>query len=135
MLNPKDINLGSVVQFELYAEAVLGATRTNAKVEGILDYRDAQRYINPETMHPAVYPSLPAGTPNDFRQYRYLKVTLQSGKVEAIGLPWIRETTYREIQVADLQFRILSVSPDDRALIEQLLAANGFTAVDVIEVT
>ncbi len=135
MLNPKDINLGAIVQFELYAEPVLGATRTNVKVAGILDYQDAAHYINPATTHAAVFPNLPAGTPNDFRQYRYLKVILQNGNVEAIGLPWIRETTYREIQIADLQFRILAVSPDDRARIEQLLSANGYTAVEITEVT
>lgn len=135
MLNTNQIKIGSVVQFELFAEPVLGSRRTNAKVLSILDYTDAQRFIDPPTMHAAVYPDLPSSTPNDFRRYPYLKVLLQSGAIEAIGLPWIREETYTELVVADLQFKIMAVSPTDRARIMNLLSANGYTAVEVTDVS
>ena len=134
MLNTQNVKINSVVSFDLYAEAILGAKIRNAKVLSILDAQDAARYIaNPVTMHAAVFPSLPPDTPNRYDGYPYLKLKLEGGTTTAIGLPWIRESTYREVSVADLQFTISNVDPEGRALIMQALAAQGYTAVDVKE--
>lgn len=135
MLSLSNITLNSVVSFELYAESILGINRRNVKILGILDAQDASRYIEPVTMHAAVYASLPDDTPNDFSAYPYLKIKLESGETEAIGLPWIRDESYEEIALSDLQLRLNNISPSRRADLMNLLAANGFNAVDVKEIT
>jgi hypothetical protein len=135
MLNIQQIELNSTVEFEYYAEAIQGTGVKNAKVLAILDYEDAYRWINPQLQHAAVYTFLPSDVPNDYKAYPYLKLRLESGIVTAVGLAWIRETTWRQLSVTSLRFTIHGVAPDKRAVILQALAANGFTAVDVTELS
>lgn len=133
MLNPSTIKLNSTVDFEYYAPAILGIGQKNAKVLAILDAETASIYINPQLMHANVYAHLPPETPNRFDSYPYLKLRLASGQTTAVGLAWIRDDSWTEIAIASLQFTINGVRPDQRAIILQALAANGFTAVDVVE--
>ncbi len=134
MLKTSDIEFNSTVEFEYYAEAIQGTATKNAKVLAILDYDDAFRFINPETTHAAVYAQLPADTPRNPRDFQYLKLRLSNGTITAVGLPWIRESSYRKISISSLNLTIHGVAPSQRALILQALAANGFTAVDMKEV-
>ncbi len=134
MLSTSQITIGSTYNFEMYAPAILGTAYKNVKVVAILDADSAQAYINPVLMHRNVYPHLPAGVPNQYNGYSYLKLKLASGKYTAVGIPWIRDETFTEIATTSLRFTIQNVSPDDRNTIMKALSANGFSAVDVQEI-
>jgi len=126
MLATSTIVLGSIVNFSQYADAIIGSGYTGATVQAILDWETAQAYINPATVHAAVYPSLPAGTPNDYRAYPYLKIKTASGQTTAVGFPWIKDSSYVVQQAAKLTIVVDSVSPQDQNNIRAALSALGF---------
>lgn len=132
MLTPQDIVLDSTVSFDLYAPQVLGTGWKNAKTKSILDADDVRFLgIDPAAMHANVYPSLPAGTPNDFRAYKYLKLVLASGEVTAVGLPWIKQDTYVVSTNQKMIVTIDNVSPDMQNSIRLALSAIGVSVYDV----
>jgi hypothetical protein len=126
MLATSAIVLGSIVNFSQYAPAVIGQGYTGATVMAILDWESAQAYINPATVHAAVFPSLPNGTPNNFQAYPYLKIKTASGQVTAVGFPWIQDASYLVQQAAKLTIVVDSVSPTDQNNIRAALSALGF---------
>lgn len=127
MLATSSIVLGSIVNFSQYAPAVIGQGYQGATVLAILDWDSAQAYINPATVHAAIYPSLPAGTPNDYRAYPYLKIKTASGQTTAVGFPWIQSSSYVVQSAAKLTIVIDSVDPEDQNNIKAALSALGFT--------
>lgn len=132
MATSDKLKLGSSVSLDLYPAAILGTGYTNAKVQAVVDMTTAKALgFDPEAMHVNVYPTLPPGTPDDPRQYLYVKLLLQSGQSVIVGLPWIKEETIREIQFTTLAFKVQGVGPDDYEKVIKALAANGYTAVDV----
>ena len=132
MLNYQDIKLGSTVSFEFHPAALLGTGLKNAKVLGILDADSARQVgIDPVAMHANVFPQLPAGTPNKYDGYYYLKVKTASGQVTAYGIPWIKDETFVEVEISSMRLTLENVAPADQSKVLEALAANGFTAVGV----
>lgn len=122
----------STVSFEVYPSSILGTRFTRVKVEGILDAHTARSLgFDPWALHANVYPTLPAGTPNDPTAYLYVKVKLSSGGSEIVGVPWIRPDSITELQLKTAQIKVLNVGPDDLPKIVQALSANGFAAHEV----
>lgn len=126
MLATSAIVLGSIVDFSQYSPSVIGTGYKGATVLAILDWESAQAYINPATIHASIYSSLPAGTPNDYQAYPYLKIRTASGNVTAVGFPWIQDSTYQVQTAAKLTIVVDSVSPADQNNIKAALAALGF---------
>lgn len=131
MLNTNDIVLGSVVSFEMYPSMLVAASYTRARVEGILNFQDASRYIDATAMHINVYPTLPESTPNKADAYYYLKLKLLSGETAVIGIPWIKESTYQIVASNSLRFTIPDVDVDDEEIIRTQLTALGYKFTNV----
>lgn len=135
MLNTNDIVLGSIVSFELYPSMMIASSYTRARVEAILGFADANKYIDAKAVHINVYPTLPGGTPNKPESYYYLKLKLLSGEVTVVGVPWIKELTYVVVESNSFRFTVPNVSVDDEAIIRTQLAALGYKMVDVEYIT
>lgn len=130
-LTQSDVIILSTVSFELYPAQILGPGYTNAKVVGIVDADTARSWIDPVAMHAMVYPTLPEGTVNGYNQYLYLQLRLANGTITAVGLPWIREETWVVNNTRTLQFTVTNITPEAEPRIRALLAANGYSAVEV----
>lgn len=131
MLNPNSIILGSVVNFELYPSMLIASGYTRARVESILNFQDANRYIDATAVHINIYPTLPASVPNRPDAYYYLKLKLISGEETVVGIPWIREETFQVVSSNSIRFTIPNVDTDDEQIIRAQLAALGYSMVDV----
>jgi len=131
MLNLNQIKLGTIVSFELHPSMMIGTGYTRAKVEGLLNFDDANKYIDAMAVHIQVYPTLPAGVPNNPRQYWYVKLKLVSGETTVVGVPWIKEDTYAEVNAQAIRFTIPEIDQDDEQIIRMQLTALGYKMVDV----
>lgn len=131
MLNPATLQLFSTVSFDLHPASVLGNGFKNAKLMAIIDADTARLFIDPAAMHANVYPFLPPGTPNNYKDYPYLKFKLASGGDLVLGLPWIKDETWQVTTTRSMRLTIENVSPADQNRVIEALSANGFTAVDV----
>lgn len=127
MLSTTAIPINAIVSFELYASSVLGTGYQGAKILAILDADSAFAYIDPPAMHANVYPSLPAGVPDAYDGYSYLKLKLASGQVTAIGIPWIKDDTFTVSTTRKMQITIDNVSPDNQNKVLLALSAAGFS--------
>lgn len=132
MLNTSTIPLNAIVSFELYASSVLGSGYQGAKILAILDADSAFAYIDPPAMHANVYSSLPAGTPDAYDGYNYLKLKLASGQVTAIGIPWIKDETFAVSSTRKMQITIDNVSPADQNKVLLALSGAGFGVNKVV---
>lgn len=125
------LNFGNVISFDVYPGAIIGSTFTNARVLAILDRDTANIWIDTAALHANVYPTLPAGVPDDPSQYQYVKLQLSNGNMTIIGIPWIKEDTIQLIDVGTLTITVPNASPGDRERIISALSANGYRAAKV----
>lgn len=122
---------GKIVSFQVYPSAILTDTFTDVKFLGNVQYEAASGYISPATMHANVYPTLPEGTPNDYRAYTYALIRKQDGKITAIGTPWIKEDTITIAGSVELYVTIRNKSVTDIPRIRQILTSNNIVDIDV----
>lgn len=118
-------DLGKSAALTIYPTEVISGDFSNVKLMSILDYRDAGAYIDVAAIHAAVYPTLPPGTPNDYTQYRYLKVSLLDRSETVLGLPWIQNFDILESVRLQIIFDALDASQVN--VIRRLLIANNIT--------
>ncbi len=132
MLDQSQIKLDSTVSFDLYPAHQLQAKVTNAKVLGIFNAAVAQQLgYDAPAMHVSVYPTLPPGTPNKFDQYLYVYVKLANGEKTFYGLPWIKDSTFKEEMIRTVAFYVDNISPDQENLAVRALSALGLTVAKV----
>lgn len=131
MLNINQITLGSVVSFDLWPSMIIGNSFSHAKIEGILNFDDANKYIDVMAVHIQVYPTLPTGVANNPRSYYYLKLRLLTGETTVIGIPWVKEDTFTTISSTAIRFTIPEISHTDEQIIRAQLGALGYELVDV----
>lgn len=120
------LQFGSIVNFSTYPSNIIGAQYTEVKVLGLLDKQTANLWIDADTLHPNVYPTLPPGTPDDPDAYQYVKLIHTNGSISVIGLPWIIADTIEVSTKGHLTIEFSDASPGDREVIIRALAANGY---------
>lgn len=87
-----EVPLGHRFSFEVYPTAVLGSNFRDVRLEGILSPEMAMAFgADIASLHANVYPSLPAGVPNDPMQYNYFRIRLANGSFMILGVPWVRQ--------------------------------------------
>ncbi|BEG72687.1 hypothetical protein [Pseudomonas phage PA1C] len=88
----RDVAIGQKISFEVYPSAQYGNNFKNVTLAAFLD-ANLVRILGFDLIaaHQNVYPTLPAGTPNDPSQYSYVRVEFEGGQHQYIGIPWIRE--------------------------------------------
>ena len=131
MLNPNDIQLGSIVSFEMYPSLLIASSYTRAKVISILSFEDANRDIDAVAMHINVYPTLPPGVPNRADAYYYVKLRTLAEETAIIGIPWIKADTFEIVSSESIRFTIPNVDHDDEEIIRAQLGALGYKMINV----
>lgn len=122
-------NIGKTASFKVFP-SIIKDDFTNVKILGVVSYEDAEGFGVAET-HVKVYPTLPAGTPNDYRAYNYLKLRFPNGKVDVIGLPWVEENSVRIFSTMDIVITIRNKGVEDIDTLRMILAANGYQDVSI----
>lgn len=122
---------GDIVSFQLVQNGLLGDERSQVTVSGSdLDYQTA-KMIDPQLniKHTTLFPYFQnaVGGVDNPAQYKYVVFKLANGALEVIGLPWIKESTYRLVdgRVADLQ--ISNFREEFRGPLQTFLANLGAT--------
>jgi len=122
-----DVQIGQRFSFEVYPTAILGNNFKDVRLEGILSARTALASgVDIESLHRNVYPSLPAGVPNDPFQYNFIKIQHANGEYTYIGVPYIRSDSI-EVSTGgtiNLVFQDKTQTDLDRILLA--LSASGY---------
>lgn len=116
---------GKTLNFTTISPALLGGGWTNVKLLSIVDYDTARRFSDILGKHVGLSPYLPAGTPNDYRQYYYAKLQRADDSIHYLGVPWIVESSVEVVVETDILVRIKGKSHDDLLNIRQALMAIG----------
>jgi len=127
-----DVRLNQIFSFEVYPTNVIGNNFRNVRLEGIVSAQTAASYgMDIEAVHAAVYPTLPAGVPNDPFKYPYIRIQFPNGEYTMIGIPWIRQETI-QISVAGQVTMVFENKTDvDLERMINALSANGYRPDDV----
>lgn len=127
-----DFVIKGVYSFNVYPVAVLGTAFENVTVMAVFDQETANAQgFDTVANHALVYPTLPPGSPNDPSLYNYVKIRTPSGKTQILGLPWIIEDSVQTVQLGTISLKISNVNSSSQNKIRQILAANGYNAVDL----
>lgn len=117
-----EFEIGNVYSFNTLAPAVLGVRIVRAKLNGIVDYRQACTIINVDVVQRQVYPLLPPGTPNNTQKYIYYVFTTESGARLCLAKNWIHLSSIELVEDATISVTIPNATLDD---VERLRAALG----------
>jgi len=120
------LTLGTTVTFDTYPAAIIGTTFEDVKILGFFDKGTANAYIDADSMHANVFPTLPNGTPNDPDDYTFVKVQHPNGNFSVIGIPWIIESSIVIINKGKLTLVLDNITIEDRERIVSAIAANGY---------
>lgn len=132
MLDISQIELESIVSFDLHPAQYLGTSIKNAKVLAIMGAPIAMQLgFDAPAMHVLVYNALPPETPNGYDKYLYLYLKLQSGEKTFIGIPWIKESTYVKETVRTVAIYLENLSPEKQNLAIAALSGVGLTVAKV----
>lgn len=123
--------IGKTVSFQVYPSAILTDDFRDVKIVGVVNYEAANSYISTARMHTNVFPTLPPDTPDDYRLYEYALIRKQDGKLTAIGVPWIRETSIEVTGTIEIIITIRDKGIDDIPRIRQILTQNGIGNIEI----
>jgi hypothetical protein len=136
MLTQDQLPQFQVVSFDLWPSMLLGTGYQNAKILSIMDSGTANILgVDTASLHANIYPTLPAGVPNDPTAYPWVKLLLANGSTTIIGVPWIKDSTLVVETSQSIQFTVSNITPSDQNTIIEALAAAGYTAVGVTLLT
>lgn len=120
------LQFGSVVSFDTYPASILGTIFSEVKVLGIFDKDTANMWIDANSMHSNVYPSLPVNSPTSPDDYQYVKLKHTNGNISVLGLPWIREDTIVVVNKGTLTLVLSDMTVEDKDNIVASIAAIGY---------
>lgn len=128
-------DIGKVVSFTVYPAAIIGTAFSRVRILGIVD-ADTVRVFgrDPAALHANVFPTLPVGTPNNYRAYSYLKVKLPSGQDEFVGLPWINIGTIAIHANTQYRVDVFDANAGDAQAIREALVMRGFNNIVITPV-
>ena len=127
-----DLNsYGKIVSFDVYPENILGDNYKTVKLLSIVDYATARLYSDVANIAISVYPSLPVGTPKDYKRYNYAKIEHSNGEVSCIALPWINSDTlvYHNDVIVTLKVKLDNINTVDT--LRRLLVANNIKPLEI----
>jgi len=128
----RDVDINQRFSFEVYPTSVIGHNFRDVRLEGRISAQMALNFgLDIEAMHQAVYPSLPAGTPNDPFTFDYIRIQHPNGAYDILAVQWIRQETIQISQGGQVTmvFENRTQLEVDRML--NALSANGFRPDDV----
>lgn len=124
--------VGKTISFRLIPESVVSDNFTDVVLEGIVTW-DQVKYIDPAELHLKVYPTLPTGTPNDYRGYLYAVIRLPTvKKTTAVGLPWIDPNSVKTVSKTDIIVTISGAGVTDIDDIRALLLSRNYNVSNIV---
>lgn len=121
-----EVQIGQRFSFQVYPTAIIGNAFADVVMEGIISADIARAYnFDIYSMHSNVYPTLPAGTPNDPTQYSYIMVKMANGERQIVGIPWIRQDSITISTGGTIQLIFSNKTALDLERIQAALSANG----------
>lgn len=127
-----DLNsYGKIVSFEVYPVATLGDGFKTVKILSIVDYDTARLIFDPANTAISVYPSLPLGTPKDYRKYKYMKVQHPNMSISCIALEWINlsTVTFHTDVIVTVKLKLDNIETVDT--LRRLLLANNLIPLEI----
>lgn len=127
-----DLNsYGKLSSFEVYPTSTLGDNYKTVKVLAVVDYDTARIYTDVANLAVIVYPSLPALTPKDYKQYKYVKLQHLDGGISCVALEWINQDTvvFHTDVVATVRVKLKNIETVE--ILRRLLIANNLEAIDI----
>jgi hypothetical protein len=137
--------IGATYRFSTLASAFLGATIERARIDAVLSYSAASTMVkirptsastvystmNLEQLHHAIFPLLPAGTPELLNDYSFVLYTKPDRTQNIIALPWIDELSVQLVVSLNLNVRINNVILNDVEIVRQGLIALGYNSIEI----
>ena len=123
--------LRSVYSFDIYPTALIGTIFNNVTVLSIMDPSSAAKEVDIQALHIQIFPTLPAGTPNDCTAYDYVKVRTAAGQTIILGMAWINAATVTLVTANTITAVITGVSTADIPRIMNALVQNGYNNVNI----
>lgn len=121
--------MGSLVSFNVYPSAIIGANFTRVKVLGVYDARVAMRFADVASLHVNVYPTLPPGSGEKYTDYKYVEIEHPDGQTSIIGIPWIVASTLLIHSNTQAHFIVSNITPADLEIIRQQIIGAGYMDV------
>ena len=121
---------GKIVSFNIYPSSIIGNKYNRVKIKGVIDSSSVTTF-EPVSMHANVYPTLPTGVPDDYDGYMYLKVELQNGNIDYVGLPWIIESSIITHEDVEITVVFKGVTSADYQKIRNMCLNNNYTDFDI----
>lgn len=121
--------IGKTVSFDTHANHILATPFDRVVYVGLLDTDSARHIEDVAGLSEAVYPSLPGGTPTDYRRYQWVKVKMGDGSYRCLATHWIKDNTVTVHEDVALSITITKVNASDMDKVLSLLRANGYTSL------
>ena len=126
MTTLSEVQIGQRFSFQVYPTAIIGNSFADVTMEGNISADIARAYgFDIYSMHANVYPTLPAGTPNDPTQYSYVMVRMANNERQIIGVPWIRQDSITISTGGTFQLTFSNKTQLDLERAIAALSANG----------
>ena len=129
MADVSTLTPGQTITFELETK-VLANEFKNCVYLGQVTYELAVTYDDVDATHANIYSTLPAGTPNDPRQYNYILVKLPSGEKKPVGIPWIKDPV-RVVTTCVITVKFYDGSINDANDVKRALNARGYNDFEI----
>ena len=127
-----DLNsYGKILSFDVYPENILGDNYKTVKLLSIVDFATARMYADIGNIAISVYPTLPVGTPKDYKKYNYVKVEHSNGDVSCIALCWINLDTIQFHNDVIVTIKVKLDTIDTVDTIRRLLIANNIKPLEI----
>lgn len=122
-----NLTLGTTYTFNTLAPSILGAIIQNAKLISILDYDSAKHYDTVDLKYRAIYPLLPAGTPDRPEHTIYYRFISESGEPIILAESWIDEASVEAVEFVTIQVLLQQANLSEVTRIRNALNALGYT--------
>jgi len=126
-----NFRLKQTYTFNVLPTAILGNSFNNVTVVAIMDQEQANKEIDTQALHAQVFPYLPANSIDRADAYDYIKIKFPSGTTTVLGVPWIDESSVREIVSTVFSVKIFNATPTDITRLRNALSQNGFTDYEI----
>lgn len=126
-----NFNIRSTYNFDVYAPNILGNSFKGATILAIMDAESALKESDVISKHAAIYSYLPAGTPNSWSSYDYVKIKTKTNEISIIGMPWIVQNTIELVESRTAIVTIAGVTGSDASRIRNALISNGFNNIQI----
>ena len=119
------LNIGSEYSFDCYASSILGQTHRRMQLSSIMSWSQAIKFADVEARHLEVYPFLPVGAVEDYKNLVYYLFETQNNQQIIFASNWIKEDTINVNITKTAVITIPDVSLSSESIIREALIING----------